>query len=214
MRENRAVMTQHSTNRANAVSADAALLGERVRSLRAQHNLTIAELAERAGLSSGLISQIERGRSNPSVRTLQLLRSALGVNMWEFLQPRAHQGSVGDVEAAATKFIRRKTERQTLVVGRTRLVKELLSPRADENLRFMIVTLPPGGESEDALQSQGQKGGYMLSGRMRLTVGDETGDLDSGDSFQFRADVPHKIFNPYDEEAQVIWIMSMVDAHL
>jgi quercetin dioxygenase-like cupin family protein len=78
----------------------------------------------------------------------------------------------------------------------------------------MMIMVPCGGESEDVLQSKGQKGGYVLSGRLRLTVGSETGELEAGDSFQFRADLPHKIFNPYDEPAQLIWIMSIVDAHL
>lgn len=204
-------MTQH-TNVAEAVTANAALLGERVRNLRSEQNLTIAELAERAGLSSGLISQIERGRSNPSVRTLQRLRAALGVNMWEFLQ--SDDPASPPDQQTLKDFIRRKADRQTLVVGRSKLVKELLSPRNDEHLRFMMITVPSRGESEDVLQSQGQKGGYVLSGRLRLTVGNDTGELDTGDSFQFPADVPHKISNPYDEPAQLIWIMAIVDAHL
>ena len=205
-------MTDQSATIAEAVSTNAVSLGERVRSLRIASNLTIAELAERAGLSSGIISQIERGRSNPSIRTLQSLRAALGMNLWEFLQS-------SDLPAASSEreipdFICRKSQRQTLIVGQTKLVKELLSPRNDQNLRFMIVTLPPGSESEDVLQSQGQKGGYMLSGRARLQVGDRSGDLEEGDSFQFPADIPHKIVNPYGEPARVVWIMSIMDAHL
>ncbi len=198
----------------DAVHVSAEELGERVRKLRAERNLTIAELADQAGLSSGLISQIERGRSNPSVRTLQRLRSALGVNLWEFLQPKGP--TAVDIAAApeTPMFIRRKADRQTLVVGKSRLVKELLSPRSDDHLRFMMITIPAGGESEDVLQSKGRKGGYILSGRARLTVGDETGELAPGDAFQFPADVSHKIFNPYGEPAAMIWIMSIVDAHL
>src|SRR5689334_5399436 len=45
-------------------------LGERLRSLRTARGLTIIQLAELAGVSSGLISQIERGNSNPSIKTL------------------------------------------------------------------------------------------------------------------------------------------------
>ena len=211
-----------SASIAEAVSTNAISLGERVRSLRTARSLTIAELAEKAGLSSGIISQIERGRSNPSIRTLQLLRAALGMNLWEFLQSPGHapaqrvpaDSAQSGADREIPEFICRKSQRQTLVVGKTKLVKELLSPRNDQNLRFMIVTLPPGSESEDVLQSQGQKGGYMLSGRARLQVGDRTGDLEPGDSFQFPADIPHKIDNPYDEPAQVMWIMSIMDAHL
>ncbi|TPM05387.1 cupin domain-containing protein [Mesorhizobium sp. B2-3-11] len=209
-----AAMTPRSESIAEAVSTSAVSLGERVRSLRTARDLTIAELAQRAGLSSGIISQIERGRSNPSIRTLQLLRAALGMNLWEFLEPPGRAVTVSGAEREIPDFICRKSQRQTLVVGKTKLVKELLSPRNDQNLRFMIVTLPPGSESEDVLQSPGQKGGYMLSGRARLQVGDRSGDLEEGDSFQFPADISHKIDNPYEEPAQLMWIMSILDAHL
>ncbi|HEY0212969.1 MAG TPA: cupin domain-containing protein [Paenirhodobacter sp.] len=185
-------------------------IGERLRELRTRRGLTIAELAVAAGLSSGIISQIERGKANPSIRTLQRLRAALGVNLWEFLD------SSDTVQAGPRKddFIRHSGERMSITVGKTHLIKELLSPHAGGNLRFMIVTLPPGGESEDVLMSQGEKGGYVLEGRLRVTVGTETGDLGPGDSFQFRADIGHRIFNPYTQPARVIWIMSIVDAHL
>ena len=76
-------------------------LGARLRQLRTARDLTIAQLAERAGVSSGLISQIERGNSNPSIKTLQRLRAALGVNLWEFLEDRssAKLGDGGTPEA-------------------------------------------------------------------------------------------------------------------
>jgi transcriptional regulator with XRE-family HTH domain len=58
---------------------DARRMGERLRKLRGEHDLTILDLAAKAGVSAGIISQIERGLSNPSMKTLQRLRMALGV---------------------------------------------------------------------------------------------------------------------------------------
>src|SRR6185437_13201518 len=128
-----------------------ASLGAKLRHLRTARELTIAQLAEQAGVSSGLISQIERGNSNPSIKTLQRLRAALGVNLWEFLDDRASAAlsEVGVPEAS--KFVCRKADRQRIVVGTSRLVKELLSPRNDRNLRFMIISVPPGGERGDVI---------------------------------------------------------------
>jgi transcriptional regulator with XRE-family HTH domain len=189
-------------------------LGAKLRYLRTARELTIAQLAERAGVSSGLISQIERGNSNPSIRTLQRLRAALGVNLWEFLDDRSATAS-GDAGAQeASKFVRRKADRPRIIVGATRLVKELLSPRNDRNLRFMIISLPPGGESEDVIIGQGEKGGLVTQGRVRLTVGSEDSDLMEGDSFQFPSSIAHKLSNPYEHPAQVIWIMSVVESHI
>lgn len=185
------------------------LIGERLRSLRGERNLTILDLAAKAGVSAGIISQIERGNSNPSMKTLQKLRAALGVNLWEFLE----RGD-GVRETEDPPFVRRAAQRPRIVVGETRLVKELLSPRNDENLRFMFVNLPPGGVSEDVLIGTGQKGGYVVHGRIELKVGERRTELSEGDSFQFRSDTPHLIANTSSEDAKVLWIMSVLDTHL
>lgn len=183
-------------------------LGSRLRALRTARQLTILELAAKAGVSAGIISQIERGNSNPSMKTLQLIRAALGVNMWEFLDKG--EGS-GGTEAP---FVQRKNSRPRLILGETQLVKELLSPQNDQNLRFMIVTMPPGSESEDVLVGEGQKGGYIMAGRVQLTVGERVAELFEGDSFQFKSHIPHRISNRSDAEAKLIWIMSVLDTHL
>jgi transcriptional regulator with XRE-family HTH domain len=189
-------------------------LGAKLRHLRTARELTIAQLAKRAGVSSGLISQIERGNSNPSIKTLQRLRAVLGVNLWEFLDAPATAGSSDSAAPEASRFVRRKADRPRIIVGATRLVKELLSPRNDRNLRFMVISLPPGGESEDVIIGQGEKGGLVTQGRVRLTVGTEDSDLAEGDSFQFPSSIGHKLSNPYGDPAQVIWIMSVVDSHI
>ncbi len=192
---------------------DAESLGVRLRQLRTARDLTIAQLAERAGVSSGLISQIERGNSNPSIKTLQRLRAALEVNLWEFLDDGA-AAAVGAASPDMSTYVRRKADRPRIVVGASRLAKELLSPRNDRNLRFMIISLPPGGESEDVIIGQGEKGGLVTQGRVRLTIGAEAADLAEGDSFQFPSSIPHKLSNPHAQPAQVIWIMSVLDSHI
>jgi transcriptional regulator with XRE-family HTH domain len=183
-------------------------VGARLRALRAERGLTILELAAKAGISAGLISQIERGNSNPSMRTIQRLRTALGVNIWTFF------GQADTAGEAEPPFVQRRDARARIVVGRTRLVKELLSPRGDGTLRFMSITLPPGGASEDVLVGRGEKGGYVVSGRVELTVDERRAELTEGDSFQFESHLPHQLVNRSDDEAVVFWIMSVVDSHL
>lgn len=186
---------------------DSQKIGQRLRQLRTAQGLTITQLAERAEVSAGIISQIERGNANPSIKTMQLIRAALGVNLWEFL------GDTRSTDKAST-YIRRKAERPKITVGKTQLAKELLSPRSDRNLRFMMITLPPGGESEDVIIGDGEKGGLVMSGQVQLTVAGETHDLFKGDSCQFPSSLPHRICNPSDQPASLIWIMSMLDSHI
>lgn len=189
-------------------------LGARLRHFRTKLNLTIAQLAEQAGVSSGIISQIERGNANPSVKTLQRIRAVLGVNLWEFLEGDKPTAMVEEPASRPSSFVRREADRQRIVVGATKLVKELLSPRNDRNLRFMVITLPPGGESEDVIIGMGEKGGVVTEGQVRLMVGSEETDLVAGDSFQFPSSQAHKISNPFSHPAKVIWIMSVLDSHI
>jgi transcriptional regulator with XRE-family HTH domain len=83
---------------------EAVRIGRRLRALRSERGMTILELAAKAGVSSGNVSQIERGASNPSINTLHKLRAALGVNLWAFLEDDKRQ-SVGESPyiAPATK---------------------------------------------------------------------------------------------------------------
>ncbi|BCH62016.1 helix-turn-helix domain-containing protein [Agrobacterium vitis] len=183
-------------------------MGERLRKLRGERGLTILDLAAKAGVSAGIISQIERGLSNPSMKTLQRLRVALGVNLWEFLSV---QETIPDDDPA---FVRRKSDRLSVVMNDSGLTKELLSPQPDQNLRFMIVTMPPGSETQDVLIGQGQKGGFVMTGEVTLKVGETISVLGEGDSFQFKSDIPHQVYNRSDGQVTLMWIMSVLDTHL
>lgn len=198
----------HATDALSPLEGGTQHIGECLRSLRAERGLTILELAMKAGVSAGIISRIERGNSNPSMRTLQRIRAALGVNLWEFLD-KGRPDADGD-----PGFVRRGRSRPRIVIGETHLVKELLSPRNDRNLRFMMITIPPGGFSEDVLVGKGEKGGYVIAGEVELTVGDRHAILTVDDSFQFESNLPHRIANPSGADAKILWIMSVVDSHL
>ncbi|MFM0631069.1 helix-turn-helix domain-containing protein [Paraburkholderia xenovorans] len=188
--------------------AESIEIGRRLKHLRTVRGLTITELAGSSGVSAGRISQIERGQSNPSINTLQKLRAVLGVTLWAFLE---------DDGAAATRdspYVRRRENRPRIISGTNQFTKELLSPTDNDELRFMILTLPPNAESDDVLTGPGDKGGYVLSGKVSLTIGNETLEIREGDSFQFRSTIAHHISNPWQDEAKVLWIINIRDSHV
>ena len=100
------------------------------------------------------------------------------------------------------------------VVGPGLLTKELLSPKDNNQLRFMILTLPPGATSDDVLTGPGDKAGYVLSGRVELAVGNAVAEIREGDSFQFESSIPHHLVNRSSEEAKLVWIIRIREAHL
>jgi len=180
-------------------------VGVRLRALRKGANLSINELGTKASVSNGMISQIERGLTNPSLKTLERLHVALGVPLTALLESSELQAS------ADHEVVRRVADRPVFRVGKDGMTKELLSPSGEHQLQMMIIGLPAGARSVDVLVGEGEKAGWILEGTIQLTVNGHNSLLSAGDSFQFPSNVTHSIMNPKDAEARILWVMR-VDA--
>lgn len=178
-------------------------VGARLRALRIEQGLSINELAARAGVSVGTVSQVERNKANPSVRILERLRRALSVPLTALLE---EDDAVSD--PVAGDFVRKATERPLFDVGKHGMQKELLSPHGDHDLKMMIILLPAGAGSDEVLVGEGEKAGLVLEGTVVLNVGDRRAVLRAGDSFQFKSTVPHSVRNESGEMARVLWVMN------
>lgn len=177
-------------------------VGVRLRAFRKAAHLSINELGTKAGVSNGMISQIERGLTNPSLKTLERLHIALGVPLTTLLEKGAPKSPEGDQE-----IVRRADDRPSFAVGNEGMTKELLTPSGEHQLQMMIISLPAGAKSVDVLLGKGEKAGWILEGSIQLTVNGHNSLLQAGDSFQFSSTVPHSILNPGDDEARLLWIM-------
>lgn len=178
-------------------------VGARLRALRTEQRLSVNELAMRAGVSVGTVSQVERNKANPSVRILERLRQALSVPLSALLE--AHD-AVSD--PVVGDFVRKAAERPLFDVGHLGMQKELLSPHGDHDLKMMIILLPAGAGSDEVLVGVGEKAGLVLEGTVVLNVDDRRAVLRTGDSFQFKSTVPHSIRNESSEMARVLWVMN------
>jgi DNA-binding XRE family transcriptional regulator/mannose-6-phosphate isomerase-like protein (cupin superfamily) len=203
-------MAKRATERrSDAENSDEASVGLRLRALRRERELSIAQLALKAGVSTGIVSQMERGTANPSLRTLERVRVALGVPLMALLEDIS--AGVSRSEAARDPaFVRRRASRPHLKVGTDGYAKQILSPQwPTDGLRFMIITIPTGVSSEEVLIGAGEKAGLVLGGKLHLSVDDGEAILSEGDSFQFPSDVPHNIRNDGPQDAEVLWIINM-----
>jgi transcriptional regulator with XRE-family HTH domain len=183
----------------------APLLGARLRDLRRAADLSLVQLADKSGVSVGMISQIERSLSNPSVRTLERLREALGIPLTSLLE--GDEGYPAQSEAPP-EFVRRAKDRPHFSVGKGGLQKELLSPHGDYDIKFMLISFPPHTKSVDILVGPGEKAGVVLDGAIDLTVSGSTERLQAGDSFQFSSELSHRVENTGAEPARLLWIMN------
>jgi transcriptional regulator with XRE-family HTH domain len=181
--------------------ADDSWVGSRLRSIRKERDLSIQQVAANVGLSIGMISQIERGISTPSLRSLRLLANTFNVPVsWFFSAPH---------EPAESRHIVRRAQRRLLKVAHTGVVQELLSPESPGQIEIYEILLEPGGSSDgEAYSHQGEKAGLVISGRLHLWVDQERYVLRHGDSFRFSSTQPHRFANPSPRETRLIWIVS------
>lgn len=186
-------------------------LGANLRKLRKQKGLSLQSLAQASGVSVGMISQVERGIANPSMRLLTSLRRALNISMQELFGETGNEIPV----TSDPQFVRRRAQRPVIDLGI--LHKELLTPPGRQHLQIMILRLEPGGESGGkALSYPAEKGGLVLSGKVVLSVDDVAAELETGDSFVFDSNQPHSLRNTSDTSTEVLWIIGAVqfDRHL
>ncbi|PHK95085.1 transcriptional regulator [Pseudoroseomonas rhizosphaerae] len=174
-------------------------LGECVRVLRQRMGLSIQELGRRTGLSTGMISQMERGLATPSIRTLRLLSLALRVPISFFFEERP--------TGASPRHIVRRAQRRLLRLTSSGVLKEALAPDTPGSVEMYELTLNPGGSSgADFFRHEGEKAGYVLSGTLRLWLDHEAHLLEEGDSFRFPSTVPHMFDNPTEAPTRILWI--------
>ncbi len=200
----RAMATDLELNRELSLGNDA-WIGARLRELRKDRGFSIQELADKVSLSIGMISQIERGISTPSLRSLRLLAEALDVPVsWFFASAKGH---------AASRHIVRKAQRRRLRVPDVGVVQELLSPSSASKIEIYEVTLEVGGNSgPDAYTHEGEKYGLVIEGEMQLRIGNDVHTLECGDSFHFPSTQPHRLENAGTGITRFVWIVAHDDA--
>ena len=181
---------------------EASALGGTIRRLRQERKLSLQSLASQAEMSVSMLSQIERGISSPSLKSLTKIRLALGVPISSLFE------SPSAKDNPTAKYVRSLADRPSLDLGPTYLVKQLLSPSVAKDLQFMILAIPPGGGSGDMpYSSPGEKGGLVLEGSLRLFIGDDVVDVREADSFQFDSSTPHHFKNLGQSTTRVLWIV-------
>lgn len=196
-------MSRDTARSTNGVPMESMLndFGARVRMLRKERNLTTEKLAEAAGISAGLISQIERGHGNPSFATLVQLAHGLQLPVGQLLQPHETERVV------VRKEERRRLDSHGLAAGDGGRY-ELLTPDLNGSLEANWVVTPPGYDtSETPYRHNGEEFGIVLSGTKDVYLDGVRHRLHAGDSIRYASTIPHWYVNPSDtEECTAIWV--------
>lgn len=172
-------------------------LGRRLRALRLERKLGIAEVAQHAGISVGALSQIERGLTSLRIRVLWPLASALGVEPHSLLSE--DHGKSSDL------YVVRASKRKEVPVRSEGMRKELLSPPGSI-LTGLLVHVDPGGGTGESYSHAGYEFGFVKKGQVELTIDCVVYLLKTGDSFAFKSTLKHSFRNSGKERCEIVWI--------
>src|SRR3954464_12317148 len=187
--------TSHAADANGAVHVE---LGERLRAIRLLRRRTLKEIAGAAGISESFLSQLERGRTNATIATLQRLSTALGIDVSDLFAASANRPSV--LRRAARDFV------AWGLLGR----KAFLTPKPFHSLEVVVARFEPGGSTGDEPYTHGDSEELLVvvEGRVEVQLGDDLYEAAEGDSVHYQSSTPHRVANAGDEPAEVLFVIS------
>lgn len=170
-------------------------IGQKIKGMRLSAELTQAELAARASLSKGFISQVEHDSVSISLDSLVDILDALGSNMVEFFS-----------EGKAPKVVFSPEDRIP-VSGRGAARFEILVAGSTNNeMDPFFVSFAPGEYFEREEPHVGEEFGYVLSGALTLEVSGKKQKVAAKSCFYFESNQPHRLSNTSQKDVSFIWV--------
>lgn len=170
-------------------------LGQKLKALRQASDLTQEELANRAELTKGFISQLENNLSSVQVDSLADILEALGVTMAEFF-----------TDAKEPQVVFGPSDR-VAVDGTGANSFELLVPGSTNNdLDPVLIELAPGEELEKKAPHPGELFGFILKGTLTVKLNKTTYKVPSKHCLYFTADKPHQLMNKGGVTCSLLWV--------
>ena len=151
------------------------VVGKRIRKRRSELKLSLRDLAQQTNLTASFLSQLERGITNSSFKSLQRIADALKVPLLYFLSDQSNASPVVRAE-----------QRSKLQLDDDTISYELLSPNLDGKLEVMMRVLKPGGEViARPLSVETEQMIFLLEGKLTVVLKENDYMLNAGDSISF-----------------------------
>ena len=217
-------MAERRPPRSNGDGVVGNTLGVRLRESRTDQGFSLREMARRLDVSPSLVSQIETGKIQPSVRTLYAIVSQLGVSLDAIFDQTSSAKATSSAKPAGPKrgtpsqptgktgdggFVQRAADRSGIDLE-TGVRWERMTTRNEPDIEFLFTIYPPGSESAPAdalVRHNGREFGVVLSGQLGITIGFEDHVLAPGDSVSFDSTTPHRLHNDGREPVTAVWVV-------
>ena len=170
-------------------------IGRRLRDIRTRMKLSQRQLARQSGVANATISQIEAGKLNPTVSMLKRVLDGIPINLSEFF---------GDEFESGEQVFFRADELTEIADGDVSFMQVGANLR-NKSLQMIKECYQPGaGTGRHAITHDGEECGFILSGRLQVSVGEQTTILRAGEAYYFKSDQPHHFHNPGNEACELI----------
>jgi transcriptional regulator with XRE-family HTH domain len=203
------------TNPADPDPADFAV-GARVREIRQQRGLSLRALASALGISASALSQIETGRTGPSINRVHQIAAGLDVPLSALFAPilETPQAEKDTTEATLSSSVSYDPSICVQGASETPTIQldngvrwDRISPKESDGLAFMQLVFEPRAGYSEYLRHNGREIVYVIEGQLTFHLGFGTHEISEGASIMFPSTTPHKIVNPIEQRARACWLV-------
>lgn len=177
------------------------IIGKKLKSTRLKNDLTIQEVAKSSGVSSNMISRIERGLTIPSVEILMKLANAFGMSINFFVE---------DAATGSTVILTRRGQGEPIFFFEDKhQITSLTHGLRDPSFSVFFDTLEEGCSSgEGAMVHSGEEFALLMEGCVAFYIEGREYLLEQGDSLTFKASLPHRWENRHNGQSLVMWVVA------
>jgi DNA-binding transcriptional MerR regulator/quercetin dioxygenase-like cupin family protein len=187
------ILKRDGTMKPAASTRSAAAIGPRLRRLRAKRDVSLAEVAEAAGISIGFLSALERSQMTASVGTLRRLARYYRTNIVDFF----------DATELNTRLVK-PSKRKVLEAGPG--VRMELLAWGNKVMEPHLFRIAPQAGSGESYAHEGEEFLFVIRGELTIALNGEEYHLKRGDSFYFESATPHHWKNPGRSETWLLWV--------
>jgi len=177
-------------------------IGERVKKLRKEIDMTLVELSEKSGVAVASLSRIENNKMTGTLESHIAISNALGINISDL-----YQGLAADKKAPV---VQTSSDRTDVFVHDNKSVSEMLTSKVlEKKMMPVLIKVEPKGATHKEETKRGiEKFIYVISGKVEAVVGDNTYALNESDTLYFDSSSPHYFKNVGTGEARIVCVIS------
>lgn len=180
----------------DAMAAMLRTIGLRIRKARLARELTLQDLANASGVSTSMLSLVERGRVSPSIGSLIVIAEALRVPMSDLIVDEAEKKDEILIRAAD----------QRVIEHANRVVRRLVCDDRKRAVSIAVADFPPNTDTTPTPHSHGgYEYGLVLEGRITVEIEGASYHLEKGDLISYRSQSRHRIWNHSKRNARTLW---------